>query len=300
MNFPPCAGRVSGRATPSLRHAPRAKLQRTNPGSSPLSLRGILCRRSDPALGAQFGDHENLRNQRRGFDPRRFFLCDPFGEGWRLLARESVGNSNALSKRALGAAENAQPRTSIGASAAFASKRLAGFWGSKAQNDKDYSVHPTSQRAELPKRSYPTPNRLHFPVASPCQTPKTWYSKLFTCSGKRGTVNSLRALENKRRVMYNSPQKRSDPDVQELRRAGGVWLRELREKCGLSQRQLAGLVGAEYYTFISQLETGRGRVPPDRYRVWAEALQVEADYFVKRLLSYYDPITYEILFGRDG
>jgi transcriptional regulator with XRE-family HTH domain len=100
--------------------------------------------------------------------------------------------------------------------------------------------------------------------------------------------------------MYTSPQKRSDPDVQELRRAGGVWLRELREKCGLSQRQLAGLVGAEYYTFISQLETGRGRVPPDRYRVWAEALQVEADYFVKKLLSYYDPITYEILFGRDG
>jgi transcriptional regulator with XRE-family HTH domain len=100
--------------------------------------------------------------------------------------------------------------------------------------------------------------------------------------------------------MYSSPQKRSDPDVQELRRAGGAWLRELREKCGLSQRQLAGLVGAEYYTFISQLETGRGRVPPDRYRVWAEALQVEADYFVKKLLSYYDPITYEILFGRAG
>ena len=41
MNFPPRAGRVSGRATPSLRHAPRAKLQSTDPGSSPLNLRGI-------------------------------------------------------------------------------------------------------------------------------------------------------------------------------------------------------------------------------------------------------------------
>src|SRR5271155_5253808 len=50
MNFPPPAGRVSGRATPSLRHAPRAKLQRTNPGSSPLSLRGILFRGSGLAL----------------------------------------------------------------------------------------------------------------------------------------------------------------------------------------------------------------------------------------------------------
>ena len=47
---PPRAGRVSGRATPALRHAPRAKLQRTNPGSSPLSLRGILFRGSGLAL----------------------------------------------------------------------------------------------------------------------------------------------------------------------------------------------------------------------------------------------------------
>src|SRR5271156_3509601 len=38
--------------TPSLRHDPRAKLQRTNPGSSPLSLRGILFKRSGPALNA--------------------------------------------------------------------------------------------------------------------------------------------------------------------------------------------------------------------------------------------------------
>ena len=50
MNFPPRAGRVSGRATPSLRHATRAKLQRTDPGSSPLNLRGILFKRSGPAL----------------------------------------------------------------------------------------------------------------------------------------------------------------------------------------------------------------------------------------------------------
>jgi hypothetical protein len=56
MNFPPRAGRVSGRATtPTLRHAPRAKLQRTNPGSNPLSLRGILFKRSGPALSPRKG-----------------------------------------------------------------------------------------------------------------------------------------------------------------------------------------------------------------------------------------------------
>ena len=62
--------------------------------------------------------------------------------------------------------------------------------------------------------------------------------------------------------MYTNPQHRSDPQVHELRREAGLWLRELRERRGLSQRQLASHLGAEYYTFISQLETGRGRIPP--------------------------------------
>ena len=97
--------------------------------------------------------------------------------------------------------------------------------------------------------------------------------------------------------MYTHNQLKSDPAVQELRRIAGTWLRELREKRGLSQRQLAKLVGAEYYTFVSQLETGRGRIPPDRYRRWAETLQVEPAEFVRTLMKYYDPVTFSILFG---
>jgi transcriptional regulator with XRE-family HTH domain len=92
-------------------------------------------------------------------------------------------------------------------------------------------------------------------------------------------------------------QHRSDPEVQDLRRTAGHWLKELRERRGLSQRQLAALVGVEYYTFISQLETGRGRIPPDRYQQWAEALGVEPKEFVLTLMKYYDPVTYGILFG---
>src|SRR5271163_4738207 len=65
MNFSPRAGRVSGRATPSLRHAPRAKLQRTNPGSSPLSLRGILFKRSGPALFFNLVDLVNQLEQEK-------------------------------------------------------------------------------------------------------------------------------------------------------------------------------------------------------------------------------------------
>jgi transcriptional regulator with XRE-family HTH domain len=97
--------------------------------------------------------------------------------------------------------------------------------------------------------------------------------------------------------MYSNPQRRSDRDTQELRREAGDYLRELREKRGLSQRDLASAVGTQYYTFISQLETGRGRLPPDRYLVWAKALGIDAKDFVKRLMRFYDPVTYGILFG---
>lgn len=100
--------------------------------------------------------------------------------------------------------------------------------------------------------------------------------------------------------MYSNPQKLSSIDVRELRREAGRWLRELREAQGLSQRSLADLIGAEYYTFISQLESGRGRIPPDRYLVWAQALGVEPRLFVRTLMRYYDPVTHAILFEDDN
>jgi transcriptional regulator with XRE-family HTH domain len=97
--------------------------------------------------------------------------------------------------------------------------------------------------------------------------------------------------------MYTHPQRRSSKLTQRLRSKAGIWLRELREKRGLSQRELAQKVGAEYYTFISQLEHGRGRIPPDRYLVWAGALGVNPRKFVRGLMAFYDPKTYSIVFG---
>ena len=82
-----------------------------------------------------------------------------------------------------------------------------------------------------------------------------------------------------------------------LRKEAGQWLRELRESRGLSQRGLAEIVGARNYTFISQLEHGRGRIPPGRYLLWAGALGVEPREFVRGLLYYYDPVTYHIIFA---
>jgi transcriptional regulator with XRE-family HTH domain len=90
--------------------------------------------------------------------------------------------------------------------------------------------------------------------------------------------------------------KRDDPEVQQLRREGGAWLKSLREKAGYTQRSFAHIVASDYYTFISQIENGRGRVPPERYGVWAETLGIEPREFLKEYMRYYDPISYGILF----
>ena len=93
------------------------------------------------------------------------------------------------------------------------------------------------------------------------------------------------------------PQK-SMENLHDLRKEAGLWLRGLRESKGLSQRDLAQKTGTEYYTFVSQLETGRGRIAPEHYLQWANALGVEPKVFVRTLLQYYDPITYDILFPK--
>ena len=86
----------------------------------------------------------------------------------------------------------------------------------------------------------------------------------------------------------------------ELRKKAGSWLRERRCELGLSQRELARRVNMEYYTFISQIEAGRGRIPAERLQEWSEALEVEPKEFAKTLMRYYDPFTYEMLFASDG
>ena len=82
----------------------------------------------------------------------------------------------------------------------------------------------------------------------------------------------------------------------ELRKQAGAWLRMRRCELGISQRELAYRVNMEYYTFISQIEAGRGRVPADRMRAWAVALEMKPRDFAITLMKYYDPHTYELVF----
>ncbi len=86
------------------------------------------------------------------------------------------------------------------------------------------------------------------------------------------------------------------PQAKELRRQAGTWLKELRSRAGLSQIQLAERLGLKYYTFVSQIENGFGRVPTESMEAWALALGVGPSEFARRLLSYYDPELHRLLF----
>ncbi|MTI44451.1 helix-turn-helix protein [Roseibium hamelinense] len=88
----------------------------------------------------------------------------------------------------------------------------------------------------------------------------------------------------------------SDHDMAALRKSAGEWLKGLREESGLSQTELAERVGVDYYSFISQIENGRGRIPSGRFAKWADALGVDRRVFTKEILRYYDPCVHELLF----
>jgi len=90
--------------------------------------------------------------------------------------------------------------------------------------------------------------------------------------------------------------KTSPEETKEQRVTLGLWLRSLREEQGLSQRELADILSLEYYTFISQLENGRGKIPTHRYVEWARALGQNPQDFVRMLLKHYEPMTYRVLF----
>ena len=89
-------------------------------------------------------------------------------------------------------------------------------------------------------------------------------------------------------------------NIGDLRKKAGRWLRERRCEMGLSQRELARRVNMEYYTFISQIEAGRGRVPADRLRDWAEALEMDPREFAVNLMKFYDPHMYDMIYGSNS
>lgn len=83
----------------------------------------------------------------------------------------------------------------------------------------------------------------------------------------------------------------------DYRRVVGNRVRELRERAGLTQRELGNSVGV-INTAISAIELGRNPIPPERYRTFAEALKVDPKEFGEFLLEYTDPWLFELLYGK--
>jgi transcriptional regulator with XRE-family HTH domain len=84
--------------------------------------------------------------------------------------------------------------------------------------------------------------------------------------------------------------------AKERRKQAGTWLKELRARAGLSQMELAEILDFKYYTFISQVENGFGRVPTESMEAWGRALGVEPAAFARELLSHYEPELHRLLF----
>lgn len=81
-----------------------------------------------------------------------------------------------------------------------------------------------------------------------------------------------------------------------LRREAGRWLKAAREAAGLTQAELAEKTGLRYYTFVSQVENGLGRVPIEAQAIWAQSLGLDPTQFARTLLRYYEPELYRLLF----
>jgi transcriptional regulator with XRE-family HTH domain len=84
--------------------------------------------------------------------------------------------------------------------------------------------------------------------------------------------------------------------VKERRKEAGAWLRGLRERAGLTQMDLAIRLGFKYYAFVSQVETGFTRLPPQKVGAWADAVGADPPVFARRLLSFYEPELHRVLY----
>lgn len=97
--------------------------------------------------------------------------------------------------------------------------------------------------------------------------------------------------------MAHTQYKKNTDDARKARRTAGEYVRKLRLAADLSQLDMANRLGYPYYTFISQVENGVSRVPPEALHEWARVLNVNVRDFTMTLLRYYDPFTFDALFG---
>ncbi len=92
--------------------------------------------------------------------------------------------------------------------------------------------------------------------------------------------------------MSNNQYDKSTKEARILRAEAGDYLKRCRLHVSMTQRELAEKLTLKYYTFISQVENGQGRLPPYLYVKTAQALDLDVKEFAMDMMSYYDPHTH--------
>lgn len=92
--------------------------------------------------------------------------------------------------------------------------------------------------------------------------------------------------------MAHQSYSRTTKDARILRALAGDHVKKIRIAQEMTQRDLAVALNLKYYTFISQLENGQGRLPPNLTVRTAIALNQDPKEFALKMLSFYDPHTF--------
>lgn len=78
----------------------------------------------------------------------------------------------------------------------------------------------------------------------------------------------------------------------------GSFVKEKRIEAGLKQKDLADLIGLEYYTLISSIELGYTTIPPAHWRTIAKALNLDLNTWLTKCLFEMYPEIYSALFDK--
>lgn len=99
--------------------------------------------------------------------------------------------------------------------------------------------------------------------------------------------------------MTHQQYDRSSYHARIARAKAGQVIKEYRTKKGLTQRDLSDALNLKYYTFISQVENGQGRLPPNLWVKTAKALGIDVSEFAHEMLSFYDPHAHAALMAKE-
>ena len=95
-------------------------------------------------------------------------------------------------------------------------------------------------------------------------------------------------------------QAHDNAEFKDARKDAGNWLKKLRTDAGITQLAIAQACGYDYVTFISQIEAGKGRIPPEKYEAFAKVYNVDSKWFAQNYLHFTDPYMFKLLFGPNG